>query len=144
DGKELIRRLKKIIGFFRDMPDELIILFMHWIKFAFSAKVPRSLQESMMNIINKSKPNEVNTMISNLAKTLEEMEQKAEKRGIEEGEKRGIEEGEIRGIEKGEIRGKRTVAREMLHKGMDEELIAELTGLSREEVEKMKEKNDCD
>ncbi|MCX6089616.1 MAG: hypothetical protein NTX88_04435 [Candidatus Atribacteria bacterium] len=48
-------------------------------------------------------------MISNLAKTLEEMEQKAEKRGIEEGEKRG----------------------EM-----------ELTGLSREEVEKMKEKND--
>ncbi|MCX6089877.1 MAG: Rpn family recombination-promoting nuclease/putative transposase, partial [Candidatus Atribacteria bacterium] len=122
DGKELIRRLKKIIGFFRDMPDELIILFMHWIKFAFSAKVPRSLQESIRKIINESKPNEVNTMISNLAKTLEEMEQKAEKRG--------------------EMKKAKIIVRQMLRKGMDEELIAELTGLSREEVEKMKEKND--
>ncbi|MCX6090816.1 MAG: hypothetical protein NTX88_10700 [Candidatus Atribacteria bacterium] len=65
-------------------------------------------------------------MISNLAKTLEEMEQKAEKRGIE----------------KGEIRKAKIIVRQMLRKGMDEDLIAELTGLSREEVEKMKEKND--
>jgi predicted transposase YdaD len=58
--------------------------------------------------------------------------------GIEEGKAKGIEEGKAKGIEEGKAKGqtetKQQIARSMLQKGLDVELIVEVTGLTREEL----------
>ena len=49
----------------------------------------------------------------------------------------GIEEGEKKGIEKGKKEEKIEIAKNMLKKGLDVNLISELSGLTIEEVEKL-------
>ena len=52
-------------------------------------------------------------------------------------------EGEIKGIEKGiqegEIKGKKEVAKRMLQLNMNEEQIIAVTGLSKDEIERIKD-----
>lgn len=52
----------------------------------------------------------------------------------EEGYKKGLEEGIAEGMEKGKTEMQRQVARQMLSRGMDVSIVAEITGLSKEEV----------
>ena len=69
-----------------------------------------------------------------------------EKRGEIRGEKRGEKRGEIRGEKRGEIRGEARgeiakaiiIAKKMLEIGMTQEQIIELTGLTLEEIERIK------
>jgi len=70
----------------------------------------------------------------------EAMRKSGEKKGIIEGEKRGEKKGMIKGEKKGEKRGKIEVASEALKMGMLLNDIAKITGLSAEEIEKLKEK----
>ena len=53
----------------------------------------------------------------------------------------GIDEGEAKGFAKGEARGSHhkslEIARKMLAKGMDENTIMEITGLTQEEIRKL-------
>ena len=53
----------------------------------------------------------------------------------------GIDEGEAKGFAKGEARGSHhkslEIARKMLAKGMDENTIMEMTGLTQEEIRKL-------
>ena len=64
-----------------------------------------------------------------------------EAKGFAKGEARGIAKGEARGIAKGEARGSHhkslEIARKMLAKGMDENTIMEITGLTQEEIRKL-------
>ena len=64
-----------------------------------------------------------------------------EAKGIAKGEARGFAKGEARGIAKGEARGSHhkslEIARKMLAKGMDENTIMEITGLTQEEIRKL-------
>ena len=74
----------------------------------------------------------------------------AKKEGIEEGKIEGLKEGEKIGLEKGKIewlkegeqigleKGKIEIAKNMLNKGLDLNLISELSGLSVDEIEKLK------
>ncbi len=68
--------------------------------------------------------------------------EKGEERGIKKGEERGIKKGEARGIKKGEARGiekeKLAMARKSIAKGLDDVLIAELTGLSLPQIAAIK------
>ena len=62
--------------------------------------------------------------------------------GVQEGKKLGIEEGHASGVKEGLARGiaenQRDIAANMLAKGMDAELISELTGLSEEDILELK------
>ena len=60
-------------------------------------------------------------------------------RWYEEGVKEGIEKGIQKGMEKGEYERAKKDAKNMLLRGLDIKLISEVTGLSEEEVEKIKE-----
>jgi predicted transposase YdaD len=62
---------------------------------------------------------------------------KAEKKGREEGRKKGREEGRDEGREEGEKKKALDVAKRAKAKGMDIIDIIELTGLSKEEIEKL-------
>ena len=55
-------------------------------------------------------------------------------KGRREGIKKGVEKGRREGVEKGRKEGLRTSARNMLRKGMPMALVAEVTGLSPDEV----------
>ena len=70
----------------------------------------------------------------------------ARQEGREEGRKEGIKEGEVRGEARGKEIGKEEnkieIAKKMLEAKVDIEKISEFTGLTIEEVEKLKEDND--
>ncbi len=61
-----------------------------------------------------------------------------EKAGLQKGEALGLQKGEALGLQKGEAlglqKGRIEIAKTMLSKGMDLNSIAEITGLSKEEI----------
>ena len=65
---------------------------------------------------------------------VEEGRREGIKKGVEKGRKEGVEKGRREGVEKGRKEGLRTSARNMLRKGMPMALVAEVTGLSPDEV----------
>jgi len=144
--QELIPKLRKIMGAMRSLSPEHSQLLKVWVVNILKTKLPVSTLLDIDIFLKDASSEEVNTMINNLERSMEEWVQEAKKKGIEEGEKRGEERGEERGEKRGrkegEKRGKRTVAREMLRKGMDEALIGELTGLTRDEIKKIKEEKE--
>ena len=58
--------------------------------------------------------------------------------GVAKGEARGIAKGEARGIAKGSYHKSLDIAKKMLLKGMDDESIMELTGLTQEQLRQLK------
>ena len=68
---------------------------------------------------------------------VEEIKKAAEKIGEERGEKRGIERGKKEGILEGAKGKVLEMAKESLKEGLSIELISKLTGLSKEEIEKL-------
>ena len=71
----------------------------------------------------------------NMCQALEEYYQDGVQEGIEKGILQGIEKGIAQGIEQGIEQGKRSIIVNMLKKGFDIEMIAELSGLSAKEVQ---------
>lgn len=57
--------------------------------------------------------------------------------GLAEGRKEGLAEGRKEGLAEGKIESKLEIAEKMIAKGMNPELIMEMTGLSAEEIEKL-------
>jgi predicted transposase/invertase (TIGR01784 family) len=56
---------------------------------------------------------------------------------FEEGIEEGIEKGKEQGIAEGKIVGKTEMARELKKEGISIDIIAETSGLSKEEIEKL-------
>ena len=59
-------------------------------------------------------------------------------RGYERGDAAGYERGNAEGYERGSAEGVEKVARQMLHKGISDEMIAEMCSLSYEKIEELK------
>ena len=68
-----------------------------------------------------------------IEKGMQEGMQKGMQKGIEKGIKKGIE----KGIEKGRQEEKLQIARKMKEQGLDSELIAQCSGLSVEDIERL-------
>lgn len=65
-------------------------------------------------------------------------EERGEKRGIEKGIKQGIEQGIERGIEQGIEQNKHEIVKNMLKENIDVSIISKITGLTIEEIEKIR------
>lgn len=67
---------------------------------------------------------------------------KGEAKGFAKGEAKGFAKGEAKGLAKGEVRGSYQksldIAKKMLLKGMDDDSIMELTGLTHEQLLQLK------
>ncbi|MDR1242881.1 MAG: hypothetical protein LBM00_08915, partial [Deltaproteobacteria bacterium] len=61
----------------------------------------------------------------------------AYKQGLQEGRQEGLQEGRQEGLQEGRQEEKLEVARNALRKKMDHNMIADLTGLSLEEVKRL-------
>jgi predicted transposase/invertase (TIGR01784 family) len=62
----------------------------------------------------------------------------AKEEGIKEGIEKGLEEGIEKGIEKGLEEGVTKVVRNLLQKGFDMETIVQVSGLSKEDIDKLR------
>ena len=67
-------------------------------------------------------------------------EEKGIQKGIEQGVKQGLEQGVKQGLEQGAKQEKIEIAKNLIQNGLDNELISKSTGLSVEEVEKLRQK----
>ena len=66
----------------------------------------------------------------------------AKEEGIEQGMKKGLEQGREKGREEGMEKGMALVASNMLKNKMNMDLVAQMTGLSEEEILKLKKKSE--
>src|SRR5574344_243456 len=64
--------------------------------------------------------------------------EEGEKKGYDKGKKEGKEEGKKEGKEEGRLEEKRNVVLRMRDKGLSNEMISDFTGLSIEEIERLK------
>ena len=76
---------------------------------------------------------------SGRAEGIKEGIEQGRKEGIEQGEEKGIEIGEERGIAKGREDGILTVVYTAFEQGLSTEVIASLTHMSIEEIEKLRD-----
>ncbi len=117
--EEIVECFYKAVSVIRNLTPEEFKLLKSWSKFILARDLPREGKEEIGRILDESRTEEVDEMISNVERVI--------KKSMEDAEKQGME----KGIEK--------VARQMLSKGIDIDTIANCTGLSKEEVERFKE-----
>ena len=84
-------------------------------------------------IIKRDKDN-ASAWIAQFQKGEEKGRQEGKAAGLEEGEKKGIEKGLKEGREEGIQQEKLEIAKQMLSKGLDMQLICEMTGLSEQRI----------
>ncbi|MGI6649373.1 MAG: Rpn family recombination-promoting nuclease/putative transposase [Bacillota bacterium] len=125
--EEIISRLWLMIDTIKKMsPDEFQQL-KTWLINVLLPRVPEQQQREVEQILKEGNPQEVVQMILNLEVTLDEMQQQAEARGEARGEAKGAERKQIE------------IARAALREGFGIEAIAKITGLTKEQVEKLKQ-----
>ena len=128
--EEIMQRLQRLAETLQNLGPERFQQFKKWFLHVLKTRLEEPLQEKVEKIIEESTPWEVEKMISNLGLALAELKQKAEMEGMLKGRTEGRMEGRI----EGRMEGKKEVARAALKKGFRFEDIAEITGLSLEEV----------
>ena len=86
----------------------------------------------------------VQTLPENAQEAIMTTAQRLRKEGIEQGLEKGLERGLEQGLERGVVKGLKQAKQEdalrMLNEDLDIELIVRVTGLSREEVEGLRQR----
>jgi predicted transposase/invertase (TIGR01784 family) len=145
--EEIIKRLKLIGRIIKNnVTKEQEQSFKSWIINILKNRFEKEERENIGKLLEEISEMEVDDMVSNLGRKLEEEFKYREKRGIEKGiqqgiEKgiqQGIEKGIQQGIEKGIQQGKIEMVRNLLLLGVDIEKIVKASDLSKEEIEKIK------
>jgi predicted transposase/invertase (TIGR01784 family) len=90
------------------------------------APAPRSLRSQDAEAFVRNLARKMPLYEDQLMTIAEQLEQK----GLEQGLKKGLKKGLEQGLETGRQEGKREVARNLILKGMEMQLVKELTGLS--------------
>ena len=112
--EELIRRLRKIIYVLKKISPEQFSVFKQWLKNIVKPRLKEEMQKQVDDVLNKSNQEEVDVMVSNLGKTLDNIQKKAIEKGIE--------------------KKAREIAIKAINMGMDNSIVVELTGLKEDEI----------
>lgn len=112
--EELIRRLRKMIYILKKISPEQFDVFKQWLKNIVKPRLEENLQKEVDEILDKSNQQEVDSMVYNLEKTLDNIEKK--------------------GMEK----QANNTAIEAIKMGMSNEMINKLTGLTVEEIDNLR------
>lgn len=126
DPRELVKRIKALAGMLKKMEPEQFRQVIVWLKNVIKRKLPKPLREEIDRVLEQTESREVEKMITNIERALDEMQQQA----LLEGEKRGKIEGKIE--------GKVEVARTAFREGLDINVVCKITGLSKETVMELK------
>ncbi|ERI07113.1 Rpn family recombination-promoting nuclease/putative transposase [Aneurinibacillus aneurinilyticus] len=122
DDRELRARLGKLVYTLKQLSPEEFQLFRSWLLHIFVERVPYELQDQTRKAIEQTREGEVEMMMHNLERTLDDM----------------IEKAEARGEAKGKVEGKLEVVKNLLRLGItDIEKLAQAANLPKEEIEKL-------
>ncbi len=116
--QDIIEQLKKLIAIIKNLETEEFRLFTNWAEKILTRDLPLKQKGKVTNFLKDTRPEEVEEMITNVERVLKKSWKEAETKGVE------------KGVEK--------VARQMLIDGEPVEKIMKYTGLSEEELEKLK------
>ena len=116
--EDIIEQLKKLISIIKNLEAEEFNLFTNWAQKILTRYVPSNQKGKVTEFLKDTRPEEVEEIITNVERILKKSWEEAENKGVE---KRNIE-----------------IARQMLLKGVPVEEIMEYTGLSEEEIKKLK------
>ncbi|RKD21927.1 conserved hypothetical protein (putative transposase or invertase) [Caminicella sporogenes DSM 14501] len=141
--EEIINRLKIIGKIIKNkVTKEQEESFKRWIINIFRNRMEKGERENIDKLLREISEMEVDGMISNLGRKLEEefkyRERKGREEGIRQGIQKGIQQGIQRGIRQGIQQGKIEIVRNLLLLGIDIEKIVKASKLSKEEIEKIK------
>ena len=120
----MIRRLNKIVAIQDKLPAEKIDLLYEWLVEVLMKRFPEREAQEIIQGLKEAK--NMNYAIERLFDEL-----------VEEGIEKGREEGIEKGIEKGEMKKAIETAKAALMKGIPKDVIADITGLKIEQVEKI-------
>jgi predicted transposase/invertase (TIGR01784 family) len=101
-----------------------------WLKLISSNSLPEPVRNEIITILEQSRPEEAEQMISNMGETLRKMYEDAKTEGLLAGEAKGKAEGILEANFEN--------AKKMLAKNLPEDLIIEITGLSPEQIRQIK------
>ncbi|WIF96099.1 Rpn family recombination-promoting nuclease/putative transposase [Caminicella sporogenes] len=137
--EEIINRLKIIGKIIKNkVTKEQEESFKRWIINIFRNRMEKGERENIDKLLREISEMEVDGMISNLGRKLEEEFKYRERKGREEGIRQGIQQGIQRGLRQGIQQGKIEIVRNLLLLGIDIEKIVKASKLSKEEIEKIK------
>jgi predicted transposase/invertase (TIGR01784 family) len=125
DLEEIITRLKLLAETIKKLDPEEFELFTSWTENILTRNIQPEEKNEVVTILQETRPEEVEQMISNVERVLKKTYKDAEIKGIEQGIEKGIEQGIL------------LVARQMLLEGEDVEKIIRYTGLSMEAIEQL-------
>jgi predicted transposase/invertase (TIGR01784 family) len=129
--EELVPMLSEIVKILEQEQPEVYRAFIQWLFSFFSEPVPDWVGEL-------SQLREVPTMLATTVKQWEQdLVQQGLQRGLQQGLQKGLQQGLQKGLLEGEKRKALATARKLKQKGMSIQEIAELTGLSIDEVQKL-------
>ena len=118
DQEEIIKRLRKIIYILKKISPEQFNVFKQWLKNIIKPRLEENLQQQVDEIIEKSNQQEVDSMVSNLGKTLDNI--------ISDNTKKGMKKQAM------------NTAIEAIKMGLSNEMITKLTGLKEEEIDDLR------
>jgi len=122
DPRELVARLRKLAGVLKEMDPDQFRQVIVWLRNVIKRKLSGTLQKEVDHVLYETDPREVEKMITNIERSLDEMKKQAT----------------LEGKHAGKVEGKVEVARNALKKGISVDDVAEITGLAPETVLKLK------
>ena len=132
DPEELLGRIDELLDMASKLDANQFRLFRTWILKIATKDLNEDEKHKVIQSLDETHPEEVKQLISNFAQNIKTMQKEAIKKGKQEGR----QEGRQVGRQEGEIKGKLEVARKMLMKGMSIAEVADITGLTREQIQK--------
>ena len=126
---EVIQQLHKIENILKNLIISDYRLFKTWAEKILSRGLPQEKQAEMEKIIKESDPEEVSEMISNVERVLKE--------AFEKTQMDSLAMGKLEGREEGRVEEKQEVAKKLLSLKVDIETIQEVTGLEKEEIQRL-------
>jgi hypothetical protein len=130
DEREYIRRFQALGDIVPQFDSQRYRLFWTWFEKISCWALPEEMRQELLKIKHNAKPGEEKTMISNMGRNLQ--------RYYDEAILKGRKEGKLEGRLEGKLEGKLETAKRLLGMKFDDKLVVEATGLTFEEIEKLK------
>ncbi|AGL01389.1 Rpn family recombination-promoting nuclease/putative transposase [Desulfoscipio gibsoniae] len=118
EPQELGVRLRKLADILKELDQEQFRQITVWMRNVIKRKLPGTLQKEIERVLDETEPREVEKMITNIERTLDDMKKQT--------------------LIAGKLEGKVEVAKIALKKGFTVNDVAEITGLSVETVLELK------
>jgi predicted transposase YdaD len=103
--EDLIRRLRLTVYALKKITLEQFDILKTWLKGIMKPKLDEKSRVEVEEILEKASQREVNSMVSNLGKTIENIVKEGKTKGLEEGRKEGREQGIKEGRKDGLLQG---------------------------------------